>query len=161
MAGLLGLRQTCLVMDPSKPQFWSKREGRSSLFEIRVEEHHCDAYQHVNNAEYLKIFEMARWEHLRLFGKVQAEVVQSGLVPVILSLKLDFKREVKGGDLLSIRTTTQLRNRKIFEIHQEARVDENLSSVAQFTHGMMDLQMRRLVEIPSDWLSLLVSDPPA
>ena len=67
----------------------------------------CDALGHVNNAVYLTYLEQARFSHWRaigLPGKTSGPGVPSDVPGVILArAEIDYRRQAKYGDLLTVR----------------------------------------------------------
>ncbi len=64
-------------------------------YSLLIRESHLDTFNHVNNAQYLTLFEEARWQVITERGFGLKEIQQSGTGPVVLEASLRFKREIK------------------------------------------------------------------
>jgi YbgC/YbaW family acyl-CoA thioester hydrolase len=126
----------------------------SSWFTYRVQASECDAYHHLNHASCFQILEKARWNYLAQGNRRKEDVIAESLVPVIIHIEADFRREIREGDQISISTSALSLNRRFFEIHQEVLRGDQSCVRARFKHGLIDLASRRLVEIPSSWASI-------
>lgn len=129
----------------------------SSRFEIEISDEHLDEYQHVNNAEYFRILEAARWKFLESNGRKKSEIVASGLVPVLLRIEIDFKKELFRVDRIEIETKVKAGGSRIFYILQTLRKGEEISADAKFVHGFFNLKTRKIEPIPEEWRSLIFS----
>lgn len=123
------------------------------VYEFIVREAHLDTFGHVNNAEYLRLFEEARWELITSRGYGLDRVKESGVGPVLLDVHLRFKREIKLRQKIKIETTAQMQSDKIYKIFQKM-VDAETGSLhaeAEYTAGVFDTQKRKLIQAPDEW----------
>ena len=122
-------------------------------YNLTIKEHHLDTFGHVNNATYLALFEEARWEIIEQNGFGLSKIMQSGLGPTILEVKIKYKRELKNREPISIRTTAQPYRGKIGVIQQQMINSKGeVCCEAEFTFGLFDLSKRKLVAPTKDWL---------
>jgi acyl-CoA thioester hydrolase len=71
---------------------------------LTVRSYECDAYGHVNNANYLHYLEFARHEYLRDNGISLSELRESGYGLVVARIAIDFRRPSTTDDSLTILT---------------------------------------------------------
>jgi len=69
-----------------------------------IRERHLDAFGHVNNAQYLVLFEEARWEMITSRGYGIQEVLKNQVGTVVLECQVRFKRELKLRETIRIQT---------------------------------------------------------
>lgn len=126
-------------------------------YEVLIQEHHLDTFGHVNNASYVKLYEEARWAFITQngFGLDYIQKHQKG--PVILDLKVRFKRELKNREMIKIVSkTTEIISSKIMVLEQSMiKPDGKLASDALFTVGFFDMKERKLVNATEDWLKAI------
>jgi acyl-CoA thioester hydrolase len=75
---------------------------------VSVRSYECDAYGHVNNAEYLHYLEYARHEYLKDIGVSIPELRGSGYALLVAKVSIEYRRPAVTDDQLVI-TTTALR----------------------------------------------------
>lgn len=126
-------------------------------YSTKILESHLDSFGHVNNANYLKLFEEARWDFITKNGHGLDYVLEKKVGPIILDINLRFKHELKNRD--EIRITSQVvevKNSKIYVIEQKMmREDGKLAAHALFTAGFFDLTERKLIAPESSWVRAL------
>jgi len=126
------------------------------IFEYPVEilEHHLDSFGHVNNAAYVKIYEEARWDFITKnnYGLNKILEIQQG--PVILDLKVKFKRELKNRETIVIYSQVhEILNSRMIVLEQVMKkADGKISSEALFTIGFFDMKARKLIDASPEWL---------
>lgn len=123
-------------------------------YEVLIRESHLDTFGHVNNAVYVQLYEEARWDFITKNGFGLDVIQQSNKGPVILDLKVSFRREVKLRETIKITSQTlELVNSKIMVLEQKMiNAQGKIASEATFTVGFFDLQERKLIEAGPDWL---------
>ena len=123
-------------------------------YEVLIRESHLDTFGHVNNAVYVQLYEEARWDFITKNGFGLDVIQQSGKGPVILDLKVSFRREVKLREIIKITSQTlELVNSKIMVLEQKMiNVQGKIASEATFTVGFFDLKERKLIEAGPEWL---------
>ncbi len=123
-------------------------------YEVLIKESHLDSFGHVNNANYLVLYEEARWDFITKNGYGLDEIQKTRKGPVVLDLQVKFKREIKNRDNIKIESEiTKITNSKIMVIEQRMiNADGKVASEAVFTVGFFDLNERKLIEAPEEWL---------
>jgi len=125
-------------------------------YELLIREHHLDTFGHVNNATYLQLFEEARWDFITARG-VGLEVIQTQQVgPVVLELTLKFLKEIRLREMIRIESQIKHYTKKVGVIQQRIfNEHKQCCCDAQLTFGVFDLQARKLIEPPNNWLIAL------
>jgi YbgC/YbaW family acyl-CoA thioester hydrolase len=121
-----------------------------------IRERHLDTFGHVNNAQYLVLFEEARWEMItsRGYGIEQVHARQIGTV--VLECKVRFMRELKLREEITIRTRIrEIRKKIIFLAHELVKESGDVAAEAEFTLGCFDLRERKLITPDPIWLDAL------
>lgn len=128
--------------------------------EVQINESHLDSFGHVNNAVYLELYEHARWEFITENGYGLDHIQRTRKGPVVLDLQVKFKREIKNREKIKIQSETkQIVNSKIMVLEQRMiNADGKVASEATFTVGFFDLNERKLIEAPKDWLHAIGID---
>ena len=128
---------------------------------IVISEAHLDSFGHVNNARYLELLEQARWDLIteRGFGIDVIRRVKMG--PTILEINIRFLRELNPREVVVIRSEMLSYERKVGKLRQQMlKADGVLACEAIFTFGLFDVERRRLVDPPPDWLHAVGLDAP-
>lgn len=129
-------------------------EFKTFEYEVVIQEFHLDSFGHVNNAVYVELYEEARWDFITKngFGLSRIQELQQG--PVILDLKVRFKRELKNRERVKIISqTTEIVSSKIMVLEQSIlKPDGKVSSEASFTVGFFDMKERKLIDSSPEWL---------
>ncbi len=124
------------------------------FFELEILEYHLDSFGHVNNAKYLEIYEMARWDFITKNGMGLKEIHANSLGPVLLDLNLTFKRELKNRETIQIFSQAQsFKNKLIFNLEQVIiNSSQKIASTLSLNCGLMDLKERKLISPTPEWL---------
>lgn len=125
-------------------------------FKAVIKETQVDILGHLNNAVYLELFEVARWDiiHSRGYGLKRMIELQQG--PVLLEVNLKFMKEVLARDAITIKSELTKYEGKIGEILQKM-YKANGDQVAELkvTFGLFDMKTRRLIEPTESWKTAL------
>ncbi len=123
-------------------------------YEVLIREFHLDSFGHVNNAVYVQLYEEARWDFITKNGFGLDFIQKNQVGPVILDLKVRFKRELKNRDLVKITSkTVSIMSSKIMVIEQAIlNADGKVASDATFTVGFFDMKERKLIDANPAWL---------
>jgi acyl-CoA thioester hydrolase len=129
-------------------------ENRIFEYEVTIKEFHLDSFGHVNNAAYVMLYEEARWDFITNNGCGLDWVQKNQMGPVILDLKVRFKRELKNREKIIIRSKTiEMISPKIMILEQSMiRLDGKVASDATFTTGFFDMRERKLIDATPEWL---------
>ena len=122
-------------------------------YRVQVKEFHLDTFGHVNNAQYLTLYEEARWDFITTNGFGLDRIKSEKAGPVLLETTVKFKRELVNREWITIQSSPGEVNGKLMVINQVMiKGDGKIASEASFTVGFMDLKERKLVVPPPDWL---------
>ncbi len=123
-------------------------------YDVLIREAHLDSFGHVNNAAYVQIYEEARWDFITRNGFGLDYIQKHQVGPVILDLKVRFKRELKNREAIRITSKTiEVVNTKIMVLEQIMyKSDGKVASDAVFTVGFFDMRARKLIEAQPEWL---------
>jgi acyl-CoA thioester hydrolase len=121
-----------LVSDPTKGSHAESPRGGTGVEHrcgLTVRSYECDAYGHVNNANYLHYLEYARHEYLRHNGISVEELRAAGYGLLVARIAIDFRRPSTTDESLTI-LTRPLRKTRIGGILAQ-RVLRNAETVAE------------------------------
>ena len=122
-----------------------------------IRENHLDTFGHVNNAEYLVLFEEARWEMITERGYSLHDVHKTHIGTVVLECSVRFRRELRLREKIVIRTRVkEFPAKRLVTLHQEI-IKENgkLGAEATFLMGCFDLKERKLIVPHPNWLAAI------
>jgi YbgC/YbaW family acyl-CoA thioester hydrolase len=125
-------------------------------YPVTIRESHLDTFGHVNNAQYLSLFEEARWELIteRGFGLKEIKETQTG--PVVLEANLKFKRELKLREKIVIKTYAPAGGGKVVSLKQEmVKADGAVACEATFVIAFFDTKARKIIEPSPAWKKAL------
>jgi YbgC/YbaW family acyl-CoA thioester hydrolase len=126
-----------------------------------IRERHLDSFGHVNNAQYLVLFEEARWEMITSRGYGLEEVQKNQVGTVVLECQIRFKRELHLREEILIRTRVMEVSKKTLVLkHELLRKDGLVAAEATFLLGCFDLRARKLIAVTPDWLTALLGKNP-
>ena len=134
-------------------------EFMAFIFEypLMIKEADLDTYGHVNNATYLRLYEEARWDFCTKGGFGHKEIMERKIGPIILELKLKFKKELKNREhiMITSKFIEKLSSLR-FRIHQEmTRSDGVAVSSLDLDLGLLNLKTRKLLRPTREWLNCL------
>lgn len=131
-------------------------EFKKHFYPLTILEGHLDFFGHVHNAVYLKIFEEARWDMITKNGYGLSRMQETRLGPVILELQVKFRKELRLRQEVIIETFFPETPKITAVAHQAIRDRDNLLYCeAQTKFGIFDLNKRKLVPPPPEWLIAL------
>lgn len=127
------------------------------LFKTIIRENQIDVMGHLNNANYLELFESARWDVLIDKGYDLSYIKKIGQGPVILEINLKFLKEVKSRDVITIKTELLQYKGKVGEMMQTMlKKNGDVAAQAKIVFGLFDMNKRQLIEPTKEWLEVLV-----
>lgn len=125
-------------------------------YKLKILEQHLDTFGHVNNATYLELYEEARWDIITNNGYGLEMVQKSRKGPVILEVKIQFLKELRLRETITIRSWVDTTQSKAGNIIQEmVKEDGSVASKAEFLFGLFDLDRRRLIAPTEEWKKAL------
>lgn len=127
---------------------------------VMVRGYELDTQGHLNQAVYLQYGEHARWALLRAAGVAQEKLIADGISPVTLETTIKYKRELRGGDEVTIDCAFEWAGGKTFRIRQEIRkIDGTVAAEIAAIGGLLDLTARKLVAEPGARLRAIAERP--
>ena len=130
----------------------SEINSKIHTYAYLIKETCLDSFGHVNNSAYLSLLEEARWDLVTNNGYGLDVIKQTGLGPTILSITLNFSKELHARDEVMIETQLISYTRKIGKISQKIMRNGELCCDAMFVIGLFDMKERRLVLPTEAWL---------
>ena len=127
---------------------------KSPVFSYRltIKESYLDDFGHVNNAEYLVLFEEARWDLITKNGYGLEKIRETGLGPTILEIRLSFLKELRLHDQIIIETQLVSYEKKIARLSQRMLRNDEVCCTAEITFGLFSLHERKLILPTPEWL---------
>jgi acyl-CoA thioester hydrolase len=130
-----------------------KAAGFDHEYRVLITGRHLDTFGHLNNAAYLELFEAARWDWITQNGFGLREIRERGIGPVLLEVRLRFRREITNPEHVFIRSRTIDYRGKIGRVQQVmVRADGQTACTAEFVMALFDLKCRRLISPTPEWL---------
>lgn len=127
------------------------------VFETTIKETQVDMLGHLNNAVYLELFEIARWDLINANGYGLKRILELQQGPVLLELNLKFMREVLARDEITITTELVKYEGKVGEIVQKMYKKSSGVQAAELKVivGLLDMKTRRLIAPTPEWRAAL------
>jgi YbgC/YbaW family acyl-CoA thioester hydrolase len=117
---------------------------------------HIDFYGHVNNAQYLQFFEAARWDWITQHGGSRELINQIGVGPIVVEIQIKFRRELKAGERILIKSSRDGALNRLYSMKQEIfNSAGQLACSAQYKMAFFDTQRRCVVEPPVEWIRVM------
>lgn len=125
-------------------------------FPVLILEGDLDTFGHVNNAAYLRLFEEARWDWITGNGYGLRQVQEFQVGPTVLDVHVQFRREIRLRERITIRTVITEMKRKTMTLRQTMiNADGEEACLADFVIGLFDMRARRLIEPTPEWLKAI------
>jgi acyl-CoA thioester hydrolase len=111
---------------------------------------HCDHMGHMNVMWYVGKFDEATWQLIASLGLPGARLQQEGIVMAAVEQRIEYKRELRAGDLLTIQSSIQeVRDKIIVMIHEMTNQDTGeLAARTVITGICVDASTRRARPLP-------------
>lgn len=118
--------------------------------EITVFPDDCDAYGHVNNAAFMRMFERARWDALRAGPGVDV-FARNRVSPVVRKATMEYYAPAHAGEILRFDVNLVHLGRTSFSMHETAKrtTDGTLVAEADFVFVCVDPKDRP-AEVPAE-----------
>jgi len=119
----------------------------------------CDHMGHMNVMWYVGKFDEATWQLLASVGLSPARLRKEQIGMVAVEQRIEYKREVLAGDLLTIRSSVQeIREKSVLFLHEMIHQEkEELAARTILTGVCIDLTTRRARPLPADIRNRFVS----
>lgn len=126
-------------------------------YPVTIRELHLDSFGHVNNAVYAQLYEEARWDFITKNGFGLDRINELQIGPVILDMKIRFKRELLNREVILIKShALAIVSSRIMVLEQTMyKPDGKVASEAEFTVGLFDMKERKLVDATPEWLKAI------
>lgn len=132
-------------------------ESAEYHYETVVKETMVDAMGHLNHASYLTVFEEARWDICTAQNMTIEKMQERGIGLVVIEAHIQYRREVRAGDQLFIKTRFLDVDRKIWRVEQTMEnAAGSVCSTVQIKGGMFDLKQRRMLLADSEWRAIFL-----
>ena len=127
------------------------------VFETMIAGNHLDVGGHVNNANYLELYEEARWDFIEKNGFGLDKIMRDKVGPVILDINITFKAELKNRDKIKIICHPgEMKHKFIMNLHQKMeKEDGTIASTLTMQIGLFDLEKRKLILPTSEWFKAI------
>jgi len=122
-------------------------------YSLLIREGHLDSYGHMNNATYLAILEEARWEFITQNGWGFEKIHQTKKGPIVLEVTLSFRKEIRLRQNVQIESRVLEYPSKVGTLEQKILNEKGEEcAYATFKFGFFDLNERKLLTPPEEWL---------
>jgi acyl-CoA thioester hydrolase len=114
--------------------------------------HQCDHMGHMNVMWYVGKFDEACWQLLSAYGLTPSRMRRDGIVMAAVEGHIVFKRELRAGDVITVRSEIVEVGNKSVRIAHEMRNDDTGDTVASIiVVGVhLDAVTRKSVPLPPD-----------
>ena len=112
----------------------------------------CDHMGHMNVMWYVGKFDEASWQLLSRLGVNRSRFYKEGAGAVTLEQRIDYKRELYAGDLITIRSRVLEINEKTIRVTHEMTNDETgeVSAITTILGLYIDARLRKACPVPDD-----------
>jgi len=127
------------------------------IFKTMIAGNHLDVFGHVNNANYLELYEEARWDFIEKNGFGLERIMRDKQGPVILDINITFKAELRNREKIKIISHPgEMKNKLIMALHQKIeKEDGTIASTLVMHLGLFDLEKRKLILPTKDWFKAI------
>lgn len=132
-------------------------ESAEYRYETVVKESMVDSMGHLNHASYLTVFEEARWDICTAQNMTIEKMQERGIGLVVIEANIQYRREVRAGDHLVIRTRFMDVHRKLWRVEQTMEnAAGTVCSTVQIKGGMFDLKERKMLLADREWRAIFL-----
>lgn len=113
---------------------------------------HCDHMGHMNVMWYVGKFDEATWQLFASVGLHSSRLRQEGIGLAAVEQRIEYKRELLAGDVISIRSSFQeVREKVVLFSHEMMNQETQEVAARTFLTGVcIDLKTRRAKALPAD-----------
>jgi len=135
-------------------------DGKSNaiIFEysFTVDVTDLDFLGHMNNANYMRYFERARWDFINKQGYGLEDAQKRQQSPILLETKIRFKRELRNREVVTIFSQSKSVVGKMMTLNQVmVKSDGKIAAEADFIIGYFDMTNRKLMTPTDEWLHVI------
>ncbi len=127
-------------------------QAKLFTYPIIIKEIYLDTFGHMNNAQYLTLFEEARWDMITRNGYGLEKIMATKIGPTILEVKLRYLKELRLREEIIIESQLISYEEKIGKLSQKMLRDNEICCSAEFTFGLFSLTERKLILPTPEWL---------
>jgi len=140
---------------------WTKEIMADSILTYRgtIYPWHCDHMGHMNVMWYVGKFDEATWHLLAFVGMPVTRLRQEGIGMVAVEQRIEYKRELLAGDLITIQSYVQeTREKSVSFVHEMINQETHeLAARTVLTGVCIDTKTRRARPMPADIRERIVS----
>jgi len=127
------------------PEFWVTYRGTVYPWQ-------CDHVGHMNVMWYTGKFDEASWQLFSKLGLTRARLRSEGATMVAVEQRLEYKRELHAGDVVTIRSAVmEVKNKSIRMIHEMRNDDTGeVAAISVIVAVHLDATARQAQFLPSD-----------
>lgn len=120
---------------------------------------HCDHMGHMNVMWYVGKFDEATWQLLASVGLSATRLRQEGIGMVAVEQRIEYKRELLAGDLITIQSHIQeTREKSLLFVHEMTNQEtQELAARTVLTGVCIDINTRKARPLPADIRERMVS----
>ena len=120
---------------------------------------HCDHMGHMNVMWYVGKFDEATWQILAAVGASPSRMRTEGFGLVAVEQHIEYKRELRAGDLLTIRSSVlEAREKSVRFVHQMTNEESGeLAAKTVVTGVCIDISARKARALPHDIFQRIAS----
>lgn len=113
---------------------------------------HCDHMGHMNVMWYVGKFDEATWHLFASLGLTPTRLRQDGIGMAAVEQKIEYKRELHAGDLITVRSSIQeVREKTVIFLHEMTNQEtQEVAARTLLTGVCMDLKTRKARPLPDD-----------
>ena len=113
---------------------------------------HCDHMGHMNVMWYVGKFDEATWHLLASAGLTAKRMRAEGIGMVAVEQRIEYKRELLAGDLITIRSWFQeIRDKAVLFVHEMANEEtQEIAARTLLTGVCLDTKTRKATPLPAD-----------
>ena len=119
---------------------------------------HCDHMGHMNVMWYVGKFDEATWQLFSLIGLSPKRLRNEGIGMVAVEQRLEYKRELLAGDLVTIRSSIEeVREKALIFVHEMTNQDtQELAARTVLTGVCIDMTTRKARPLPGDTREIIL-----
>ena len=112
----------------------------------------CDHMDHMNVMWYVAKFDEASWQFLSRLAMTRTRIAQGGTGMAAVEQRIEYKREVRSGDAITIRTKLLEVKDKTIRVRHEMTNDEtgDLAAAMEIVAVHIDMLARKARPLPFD-----------
>jgi acyl-CoA thioester hydrolase len=134
-------------------------ESAEYRYETVIKDSMLDAMGHLNHASYLTLFEEARWDICKAQNMTPEKMQERGIGLVVIEAHIQYRRELRAGERVLIKTRFRDVDRKIWRVEQSMEnAETKVCSSIQIKGGMFDLKQRKILLADPEWRAIFLGE---